>query len=164
MLWLAFARKYAVVLAIAAVVALGAYLLSRALDRADKAGYRRATAEMAARIAQANEQTRSAEMAAQQRSNEVSARYEQTLQTLDGKYRAASDQLRNVRLCKPASAVPVPSPSRAAASAPEATGNDQLPSAPAIDPRVDRLILLARDADGCAARLSALQEWVRSLR
>lgn len=160
MIWLAFARRYAWILAAAALVAIILYGISAALDRAEQTGYRRATDAMAARVAKANESARAAEQAAQQRTHEVSQRYEQSISDLDGKYRAASAQLRRVRLCPAARAVQLPSADSTPGSFDESARDDRLPSQPAGDTRVDRLILLARDADGCAARLSALQSWV----
>ncbi len=157
------ARRYALPIGILLALGAGYWWHSAAVRSADHAGYARARAEMAAQVTRANDFARATEQASQKRTNEVAERYEQTLQSLDDKYRAAADRLRRVRLCPSAGAVHVPSTTAAAASTPAPTGTDEFPGQAPPDPRVQRLILLARDADGCAARLASLQDWARSI-
>lgn len=128
----------------------------------DRRGYERATAEMEAKVIQANEATRLADIVSHQRVRKVESEYEDKLGELDAKYRDAADRLGAIRLCKPTSGSQMPR-SRPAPSVPDGgPRGDQLPEATPSN-LGPALVAMARDADACAARLAGLQEYVRSL-
>jgi hypothetical protein len=130
--------------------------------RVYEAGYRAATAAMDKKVAQANEAARLAEINSREAVKQVEYAYQSQLNELDSKYRDAADRLGAVRLCQPASGSrPVPG-NRPATSVPHgSSGGAKLLEAPSPDIG-PALVALARDADACAARLTGLQEYVRT--
>lgn len=126
-----------------------------------RTGYDHATAAMEKHVAQANEATRVAEIHSREAVRVVESEYQDKLGQLDSKYRDAADRLGAVRVCQPGGGGPVPR-SHPAARIPDGPARGgELPRAPAPD-LGPALVAMARDADACAARLTGLQEYVRT--
>lgn len=162
MIWLAFARKYAWVLAVAALVAIVLYSISAALNRAEQTGYERATAEMTERVSKANAET----AALEQRQRAQSARAAQAWETQRDELQSQVDRLLtitrpSVRLCKPAREVPVPSAADSAGRIDD--GAERSIDAVQVGPDIgSAAVLLAGECERYRRQLSALQAWVKT--
>lgn len=163
MIWLAFFRRYAWILAAAALVAIVLYGISRAIDRADQRGYGRATAEMAARIANANAKTAALEQRQREQSDAASAAWETQRNALQFQVDRLLARKPVVRLCHAAREVPVSQPAATAGSFDDPAGGtiDALPSQRDIGPE---LVQFGGECERYRAQLSALQAWITETR
>lgn len=164
MIWLAFFRRYAWVLAAAALVAIVLYAISRALESAEQTGYDRATAEMAARIAKANAAT----AALEQRQREQSQKAAQAWETQRNDLQSQVDRLLTVtrpaiRVCKPASAAPVPGASEPAGRIDDPAGG-AIDAVPAERDIGVAMVQFGGECERYRAQLSALQAWITETR
>lgn len=164
MIWLAFARKYAGVIAGAAVVALLLYGLNRALHRADLRGYDRARGEQAAQVVKANAITAKREAEARRASQIQSAQWESTRSELQNQIgRLLSQPRAAIRLCKqPAGGGQLPGATSAAGRTDDRTGaaiND-VSSSPDI---AGAILVYGGDCERYRRQLSALQDWVKRI-
>ena len=164
MIALAIIKRYAAPLAILLLLA-GAWLWhGRAVRAADAAGYRRATAEMQARILQANAATAVLEEQQRAKTNAAAAAWESTRNDLQSQVDSLLARKPVVRLCKSASsAVPVPS-ATTSASQPDVAPFGSEPAV-SVGPDIGAAaVVLAGECERYRNQLNALQVWVRETR
>lgn len=164
MIWLAFAKRYWKLAAILAVVGFFFFALNRAIGRAEQAGYERATADMAQRVAKANAAT----AALEQRQRVQSRQAEQSWESQRNDLQSQVDRLLTVtrpaiRVCRPASAAPVPGVAAATGSFddPAAETIDALPAGRDLGPE---LVQFGGECERYRRQLIELQGWISATR
>jgi hypothetical protein len=161
MIWLTLLRRYALPLGVLVVIGT-AYAYHRVeLNKAHRAGYAAATAEMAARVAKANAETEALEQRQRIQSQRAAQAWESKRNELQGQVDTLLARGVSVRLCKPAAAraVSVPGATRTATSADDSAGRD-VGAVQAGSNIGTQLVQLGAECERYRQQLSELQSWV----
>lgn len=156
---MAFLARYWRVLAIAAAVAGILILVTRCTEQAEQRGYNRATAEMAARVAKANAETAALEQRQRIQSERAAKSWESKRNALQSEVDRLVASRPVVRLCKPASAAPVPGTAESAGRIDDGAGRriDALQAGPDVGLG---LVQYGAECERIRQQLTGLQSWV----
>lgn len=117
-----------------------------------------------AQIAKAADDARRIESAARARVEELDREHQAAIQSLEERYRSATDRIGAVRVCEPARVTAVPGTAAPASGSNDAAQRDRLPETPRERDIGPGLIELAKLADQQTQRLLACQDYVRRVR
>lgn len=154
--------RYWRILAAAALVAALLSLYSWRISKAEQAGYERATADMAARVAKANAETAGLEQRQRAQSDKAAQAWEKNRNDLQSQVdRLLTVTRPSLRVCRPASAAPVSSAASPAGSADDAARGsvDAMPSQRDIG---IAMVQFGGDCERYRRQLISLQDWIKS--